>query len=306
MSYQETKLITSKDWDAWLNVVKGKSTGYHVWGLVNPALDTKPESFPKPVKPVKPQHAADTAMALVTRDYADYKTDLSEYKADLAEWEKQQASFTKLIDFFYASVSKANAVYLEGCKEVHPWDYLRALKTKLAPSGPARKIALEKDYNRVKAGPGSRQSPEAWIDDQTHIVARAKDQGLAEATDDERLFRDFALAIESYAPTLSQVCQFGIIKLTNYVEALTEAEEQFRQFVRLYEKKKTGSHTVFATGNTNNNTDSNTQNNTANAKSGETKPTYKGKTAEPAECLCGVKYWFSQYDYLRSDRPNRP
>ena len=300
MSFHETKLITSKDWDAWLNVVKGKSTGYHVWGFVNPALDIRPASLPKPVKPVP--LIPDTATAeQESRALTAYKLALAEYKTNLSEWEKQEASFTKLIDFFYASVSKAHTVYFESCEEVHPWDYLRSLKIRLAPSDSARSLTIEKEYHRVKAGPGTRQSAEAWIDDWTHTVARAKDNGLAEASDPKRLYRDFVLAIEKHAPMLSQVCEFSMSNLTDFTAALTLAEEKFRHHIRLHDSKKTGSHSAFATGSTNN-----AASNTPNAKSSDTKPTYKGKTAEPGECLCGVKHWFSQCDYLRSDRPDRP
>ena len=294
MSSHETKLITSKDWDAWLNVVKGKATSYHIWGLVNPAINTKPAELIEPVEPSIPQ-LPDTASAEDgLKAVSAYRLLMTKYKTDLAKWEKQQASFTKLLDFMYASVSKANLTYLESV-EVHPWDYLRALKAKLAPSDSARSLAVEKEYNRVKAGPGSRQSVEAWVDDWAHTLARAKDDGLAEALDQRRVYRDFLLAIEKHAPMLSQVCEFNMDTITDFSTALATAQEKFRHHIRLYDTKKVASHSAFATNETQKNT-----------KANDTKPTYKGKTTEPGECLCGVKHWFGDCDYLRSDRPGRP
>ena len=240
MSFQETKLITSKDWDDWLIVVKGKSSSYHIWSLVNPALNTKPTALPEPQEPAIP-HIPDTASAEdSSKAVSKYTLQVTKYNTDLARWEKQQASFTRILDFIYASISKANLVYIESA-EVHPWDYLRALQAKLAPSDSARSLAIEKDYHRVKAGPTSRQSVEAWIDEWTHTLARARDNGLAETSDPERVYRDFLLAIEKYAPILSSVCEFNMSSMTDFTTALAISEDDFRRYIRHHGTKETAS-----------------------------------------------------------------
>lgn len=256
MSFHETKLITSKDWDVWLNVVKSKSTSYHIWSLVNPALNTKPTLLPEPQEPAIP-YIPDIALAGdISKAVSNYKLQLTKYKTDLARWEKQQSSLTGILDFLYASISNANLIYLESV-EVHPWDYLRALKAKMAPWDPARSLAIEKEYHRVRAGPTSRQSAEAWMDEWTQTLARARDDGLAETSDPARVYRDFFLAIEEHAPMLSSVCEFSMSSTMDFTTALATAEEMFRRKIRPHSTKEIASHSLFAIGNTTSNTSNN-------------------------------------------------
>ena len=294
-STQEVKLITSKDWDAWIAIVKGKATGYLIWDLVNPALTTKPTVLIEPIEPAFPAISADAAAN--SASLTAYKLNMTRYKSQVSMWEKQHASFTKLIDFIYSTVGKANLIYLQNT-EVHPWDFLRALKAKLAPSDSARSLAVEKEYHRLKAGPGSRRDVEAWVDDWSQTLVQAKDNNLAEALDNRRVYRDFLLAIEKHAPVLAQFCVYGEDNITDYQAALAIAEEKFRQHIRLHDVGKGGvSHSAFAT-------DENEKSNQNHKES--KKPSYKGKVTEPGECLCGVKQWYGDCDYLRTDRPGRP
>ena len=217
-------------------IVKGKSTSQHIWNLVNPALNTKPAALPESQEPVMPLIPDTSSAEDSSRALSKYKLQVTKYETDLARWENQQASLASILDFLYASISKANLVYLERV-EVHPWDYLRALKAKLAPSDLARSFAIEKEYHRVKTGPTSRQSIEAWIDEWTHTLARARNNGLAEASDQKRIYRDFLLAVENYAPTLSSVCKLGMSSTTDFTTALATAEERFRHYIRLHGTK---------------------------------------------------------------------
>ena len=164
--------------------------------------------------------------------------------------------------------------------EADPWSYLQAPEFKVTNSDWAREIAVEKDYHRVRTGPSSRQDIEAWMHEWTRTLLKAKSIGLAETINDQRVYRDFILAIWDYAPILAQICHFSMDEEADYSIALTRIEERFLRHIRYSDAKSTVSHSTFATS--------------------------KGKAVEPKACLCGVKHWFSECDYLRADRPGRP
>ena len=80
-----------------------------------------------------------------------YKIQKEEQRTKEALFKKQLTLFSKIIDFIYNTVSAYNQVFFEKV-EVYPWDYLRALKVRLAPTDSARIISIEDKYNEVKVG----------------------------------------------------------------------------------------------------------------------------------------------------------
>lgn len=199
-SKRELKLDTTKDWDAWLAVIKRKAVGYRIWIFVDPSNQAKPEQLEEPEEPdieviLK---AVSTAQDIASLG----KVQFSQYKAKKAKWDEQQESIIKLMDFIYESITVPNLISIQKT-EVHPYNMLRALKQRLAPSDSARLLEIEQDYARLKSGPSPHQNSEVWLDEWTRMYELAKELKLAEVVDSSRTYRDFLLAIWKHAPVLA-------------------------------------------------------------------------------------------------------
>lgn len=151
-------LATSKDWDSWLAIIKSKAVGYQIWDLINPSKPTRPAYIAtKPVKPTLnlPEGNDAAAQAATVTILSLYKIHKDEFKTDLEEWKEQHQAFTKIIDFIHDTVTIHNIVFIQKA-EVHPWNYLRALKSRLAPSDQERMLELETQYAKLSRGPGKQ------------------------------------------------------------------------------------------------------------------------------------------------------
>ncbi|KAL8717048.1 MAG: hypothetical protein Q9225_005675 [Loekoesia sp. 1 TL-2023] len=142
MSIRELKLASSKDWDAWITIVKGKAIAYRIWDLIDPSKVEKPTPLEKPEEPeldIPDNEEEEEYTKLLVR----YKLQMAKYKSQRSKWKEQHESFTKLIDFIYDTITVANIVYIQKI-EVHPWNILRALKQKLAPPDSAYSLGVRK------------------------------------------------------------------------------------------------------------------------------------------------------------------
>lgn len=236
MSKRELKLATAKDWDAWIAIVRRKATGYQIWDLINPSEETRPDSLQEPTEPElgipdDPDEEIDSK--ILTR----YKLKKEIYKSRLIKWEKQHESMTKLVDFIYDTISVANRVYIQKT-EVHPWNILRALKQKLAPSDSARELELERLYDKLKTGPTPRQNVETWLDEWIQMYYLAKEFGLNAVVDTRKVYRDFILAIEHITPVMAQMYEDALDNTEDREKQLFKLIEKFRNYIRLRDIKR--------------------------------------------------------------------
>ncbi|KAL8764065.1 MAG: hypothetical protein Q9184_000276 [Pyrenodesmia sp. 2 TL-2023] len=112
MSKRELKLVTSKDWDPWLAIVRGKATGYRVRELVNPEVNIKPAVIPKPSRPtLKEPENEDAEVNL--KALARYNFKMKKHKAEQADWKEKHESFTKLVEYNFDTISAACVIYLQ-------------------------------------------------------------------------------------------------------------------------------------------------------------------------------------------------
>lgn len=264
---RELKLSTSKDWNAWLSIVKAKAHGHDVWNLVDPSSITKPPN--QPVKPIEPDLDAQQGTDF-TEKHARYKVEMGKYKQLYKEYEKQKEGLVKVTDLILATISVANITYIQKVK-VHPWDQLVALKARLAPTNAARSFELEQQYHRLAKGPSNRQNIDQWLDEYMKMYTLGKKASIAECTDERRVYRDFLLSIEKMAPTFAEMRQILAPAIPDHHAVLIIAIDDFRQHMRLKEaqKGKGASHSAFAADDV-------------------SKPSFKGKTQASRPCVCDL------------------
>ena len=104
------------------------------------------------------------------------------------------------------------------------------------------------------------------------------------------------MAVQKYVLTIITLYEEKAFETDNrQIKALLSTLiERFRQHIRTYDSKAhSASHSAFTT--------EGGEESEAKTKT----PTLKGKTKEIPECFCGSKYYWSTYNYLRSDRPGK-
>ena len=290
MSTKKVVLSKPSDWDAWIYYVRTRATNSRVWSLVNPDLTTRPASLDESEEPGI-DIPADGILPDGTLDL--YKLRKEQYKTQLAKFERQQKAFADLITFTQETIAAHNAVFIQKV-EPHPWDLLRALKKRFAPSDDARCLDIEQRYHKLKKGPGS-QDLEKWLDEWVTVYTQATDYKIGEVSAG-RPIRDFLLAIRGNEPSYSDTKRAHLPKDTDMLDLV----EDFRQYIRVNETLKASNPTQSAFAiespsirtNSNSNQTSNHGNNSS----------LRGNRQDPPTCLCGTTHWYADCYYLNQDR----
>ena len=74
---KEFKLEKSKDWNAWLVVIKDKAVGYQIWGQIDPSLTIKSQQLQEFQEIEKPDEGVINDDLKV---YTKYKFQLTAYR----------------------------------------------------------------------------------------------------------------------------------------------------------------------------------------------------------------------------------
>lgn len=195
------KVILSKpaDWEAWISFVRTRATNNRIGDLINPDLTDKPATLQEPAEPEE-YNVPDDPNLFNQKAYEAYKAGKDIYKTRLARFEREEKAFWDLISFIQETIAAHNVTLIQK-EESHPWNILRALKQRLAPSDEARNPAIEQRYHKLCKGPGT-QNLDLWLDDWTTTYAEAIEHQIAEATG-SRPIRDFLMAVRFKEPTFS-------------------------------------------------------------------------------------------------------
>ncbi|MCJ1265391.1 hypothetical protein MMC22_005268 [Lobaria immixta] len=106
------------------------------------------------------------------------------------------------ISYIQETITAQNAVLIQ--KTIaHPYNLLKALKERLAPTDSARYLSLEKSYERLKKGPRARTSKYGWTSGGKMYIDASTNK-LAEVSGDCPV-RDFLLAVYSKDPALRRL-----------------------------------------------------------------------------------------------------
>lgn len=167
------------------------------------------------------------------------------------------------------------------------------LQLHLAPSDQARSTEVLDQYTKLNNGPTRNQNIESWPEEWVLAYQSAKDVSIAEVVDTKRCCQDFVSVIEKHDHWLTRDSEYAIESATDHEALLFNILHKFRHSVRLRHIKSNRSHannSAFPTGDAESTRD----------------PTLKGKQQNIPTCVSGIKEWYSQCLYLRSDHPNKP
>ena len=280
----QKQLMLSKpaDWETWISNVRHQATSLDIWHLINPNIAEQPACLTEPIQPNVTAILAITDTATRTAQFEIYKIRKEGYKIDYQNYEKQHKSLSEITAFILNKINADNNIYIRNT-ESHPWNILRTLKQRLAPSSEAQKLSVEQDYHRLRKGP-INQDIIKWVDDWTLTIARAKEVELAEVQG-SRPVRDFLLAIDTKYPQFSGSYMMDLEK-GNPAEMDTVIDHFRRHFeFRASQQGESSSHSAFQS------------NTTPNAPNAPNTSTFKGKPAAP-KCLCGINHWYADCYYL--------
>ncbi|SLM36894.1 Ribonuclease H-like domain [Lasallia pustulata] len=275
-------LAKAGDWDMWIATVRIRASNLRVWNLVTPDAEEKPQRLVEPERPSTT--AIHTARAggnveAVKSAMEIYNLDKEVYKIDLADFERQAKALSDLTTFLQDTISAHNITYLKNI-EPHPWDILRALKKRLAPSDTTQKYEVIYAYRK-----------------------------MCKEVKGNCPMEDFLVAVESKDPHFTSTY---MMKLEDgEINDIYTLAEQFRHRLRLkaiYQPNKSTTHTAFAAKATNTATASKLDTSKSDASKSEaskSKASYKDNKKDKPDCLCGRKHFYSEcYYFNKTIRPS--
>ena len=277
MSTQKKVVLTKPaDWDDWISLIRSRAINNDIWHLVNPELPEKPQTLPEQEVP---SFILPPAGQPIDRDALElYKIQNSLYKTQLGKYECQKKAFGDLISFIQETTSAQNITLIQKV-EPYPWDLLRALKNRLAPSDEARSLEVEQSYHKLCKGPRS-QDLETWLDEWVTTYTKAKELGIFEVSG-TRPIRDFLMAARHRETSFADVQMARLDE--NRSNNLFDLIEKFRQHLRLQRLQQPAS-----------------TKDTHSAFPANLSPSFRGKqvSGPPKPCLCGDTHWLADCYYL--------
>ncbi|EKG09419.1 Integrase catalytic core, partial [Macrophomina phaseolina MS6] len=198
-------------------------------------------------------------------------------------YDRRQKALAELTTYIQESISTTNLSFITS-EEPHPWNILRALQKRLAPTDQARLLELEHQYHQLCKPPRS-QNVESWLQQWEKLYTEAKKHNLAEVSDN-RPTRDFLLALKPIEPQFVSTYQIKNLDPATRVTDLYDMIEKFRQYYRenqsVKSQKTEGTHSAFPAN-------------------------FRGKQAKIAPpCPCGMHHWASECWYLNPQAEGRP
>ena len=287
MAERKVTLSKTEDWDTWISYIRMLATTLQTWTLIDPSLSEKPSYIEEPIEPIMSNSSTNEA-------YIQYKMLCSKHKLDQTKFKKQQSAFKEVIKYIQATISPENATLIQKV-EVHSYILLVTLKRRLAPTNSARKLAIEQQYRKLCEGPRN-QDVDKWLDEWIRCFNLPKEYRIGEIVDEERHVRDFLLAVDDIDPIFSGP---KMDLLENTTMNIHSVIDDFRNRMRLRKTKKSASasHSAFAV-----NEASQTEDSNKNSQKENKKPSFRGKSIEPAKCICGKKHWYSNCFYLNQKK----
>ena len=150
------KLSVSKNWDAWFSIVRAKVSKYSIWDFIDSFIINKSVSKQKFTK----FNLDSQANTNFIEKHARYKIAFSKYKKKFQNWKEQKNFMTKIINHIYDITTITNLNFVQ-IIEVHSWNVLQVLKTRLTFFDSIKSLKLKQQYNRMTRNSISRQNIDA-------------------------------------------------------------------------------------------------------------------------------------------------
>lgn len=296
-------LAQTKDWDPWIAIAKAKAVQARIWGFIDPSQPTKPQELEEPDYPTyippigippnvvaSPEQISDAQEA--------HKDAKFRFKQQYNKYEDQRKGIASMVEWIYANVSASNLAFLRFV-EPYPWDLLRTLQSRIAPTDSARIMEMERWYKTLIKGIKPNQSIEAWLDEYSQMYPQAKHVGVAEVKDARRALRDFVFIIYNSAPALAQNYELQLDKFTDHEAQHHKLIEEFRNHVRLHDIKPNSFHAFAATDGNDSSADSEKGKGKGKGrgKGKGNNPSFNGNN-KPPKCLCEFEHFYRDCFYI--------
>jgi len=278
-----TKSVTldsPTNWKPWYYVTKSVATDgeIDVWQYVNPDLDIE---LAYPTEPEEPTPASinalkQTIQALDPTELNLYRMLTTTYNTRLRLYEQKMKEIRNVRKHIRGTISERNITIIENLDT--PYQMLKALKKRLAPTDQARQIEVAKEYEKIKHY-NKRQKVEDYLTAWETTYAEAKALDLPEVSGN-RPQLDFTQAIRAIDASYASTQDYHINQKVRNVENLPllyDLIEDFRNNYRRVEAAKgsgSGSHSAFST--------------------------YEKQDQKVLTCFCGEKHMFKECKYINA------
>ena len=291
-------LVTEKDWEPWIELIKTVSLEYDLWEHIDPSTPwAQVPRLVQPVRPtpatVKPLQAAAASSSSSSQALADTKfSDLDanekeqlrrlddEYQFDRKVYKQQTEALAKLRSKVQATVSKDNLTYTYNCD--HVWHMLSNLKNRFAPTDWAREHKVVNDWIKVVRRPTRGVEVEKWLQDLETAYDKAVELAIPDVHGTRPHFA-FTNAVLELSSTFAESWDIKLLRITDDDASTVPFKDMVREFRDLCRINKArtkpvhGRHGAFPTS---------LQGVDANG------------TPKVYKCICGEEHRYAQCRYL--------
>ena len=230
---RKLKLSFSKNWNVWLSIVRVKIIEYSIWELIDSSKEIKSTNKLKFIKFDLNTQQDDN----FTKKHVKYKIVFFKYKKKLQNWKKQKNFMTKIINHIYDITSIANLIFIE-IIEIHSWNVLRFLKSRLSLFDSIKNLKLKQQYNRMIKDFFNKQSIDVWLNDYLKMFTLVKHAKIVEVTNNKRVYKNFLHVIEKIAFIFVEVQKLQLKIISNHEKKLITFIDIFRHHMRMKKTRK--------------------------------------------------------------------
>ncbi|KAK7533078.1 uncharacterized protein J3D65DRAFT_634267 [Phyllosticta citribraziliensis] len=178
-------LSQPSDWDVWIFVIKTRALSQGIWNLIDPSEKSKPQ---EPGEPTAPSFMDDLRAGRLQlsskQDELELQLRMAQmavYTKDLEERHALRGKINAMAEFIIDRVSLDMLCWLAYTVDEprhHPWDILRLLQQKVAPTALERERDIRLKIKELEAQPPSTKTLCEHLETWDRTIARAAKHGV--------------------------------------------------------------------------------------------------------------------------------
>lgn len=143
-------LESPRDWQVWYEAIRRRAVANEIFQYINPDQAEKP--IP-PTVPIEPNHTtidpdSESYDDLTNAEKEKYKFLIGKYRTALDRHNILRKRFIDIENVIQDTIAVGLRPHIRG--KDHPYDVLKALKKRLAPTDRARRLELTRDLQTLK------------------------------------------------------------------------------------------------------------------------------------------------------------
>ncbi|KAH9806623.1 hypothetical protein DFH28DRAFT_941286, partial [Melampsora americana] len=197
------QLRTSADWIQWYAAVKDQAITWGLWAYINPEVAV--EYLRQP--PQEPEYPTASLLGDLPNLAGDaltrYNLILRDYDRQLDRFRHYQKSIDRLKQGIRNSVSTDNKRLILSQSSLR--DVINMFRLMYAPTNSSRKRQVSKNWSNLRTQPPPKTNYDSWIQKWLICYTEAREIGLSEFEDTERIIYEFLEAIAPLSPSFVTV-----------------------------------------------------------------------------------------------------